>query len=334
MTESVIISFIIPCYNVSNYIERCIKSIEESCENIIYEIIAVEDYSSDETYFKLTKLAEYNKHIKLFKNNKNEGLGQTRNIGFYESSGKYVWFVDSDDWIDSRFTNLLFNEMTHNDLDVLSFNLVYVDSSQNNKVNYFSSNTTVIKGIEFINNNLSNWWDNGSSVNKIFKREFLVSQNILFPPLHYLEDQLFSFKIKFFSQKFKHSNINAYYYRFNENSLTNSVFSNKKHIEIIKLCKFFSEFLFENSNLEIGIKNSIISYIDFYLSSTFKPFLLFSSQEFNESVTIYFSLNSYFIEYSKTKSIYKFIFKNKILLTIFWCLFNNFYKYFKRKVVK
>jgi glycosyltransferase involved in cell wall biosynthesis len=328
--SDILISFVVPCYNVSNYIETCIESIEESCKNISYEIIAVEDFSNDETYFRLTKLSEDNKYIKVFKNDKNEGLGQTRNIGFLQSSGKYVWFVDSDDWIDSSATTLLINEMADYDLDVLSFNLVYVDSSNNTKVHYFSSDTNVIKGIEFISNNLSKWWENGSSVNKIFKREFLISNNIIFPPLHYLEDQLFSFKVKYFSQNFKHFNADAYFYRFNENSITNSVFTHKKHIEIIKLCKYFSKFLLENSELEKNIKNSLISYIDFYLSSTFKPFLLFSAQEMNESISIYKSLNNYFIKFSNVNIFYKIIYKNKFLLIIFWYILHDFYKIIKR----
>ncbi len=329
--SDIIISFVVPCYNVSKYIEQCIKSIEESCLNLTYEIITVEDFSTDDTYFKLIDLSKYNQFIKIIKNCKNEGLGNSRNIGFSNAIGKYVWFVDSDDWIDSSMTSLLVSEMIENDLDVLSFNLVKVKGLSSEVIKPFNLNTSVVKGYNFIKQNLNTIWFNGSSCNKLYSRSFLLSNNIVFPSLAFLEDNLFSFKVKYFADRFKHINVSAYFYRFNQESLTNSAITNKKKIETLKLCRYFVDFIFENKILDKEIEKSVISYVDFYLSSTFKPFLLFSSTEMNESVVIYFSLKNYFIKFSKVNILYKLIYKNKILLIIYWFLLNDFYKLFKRK---
>ena len=91
------ISVIIPAYNVSNYIEKCIKSILSQPMKDI-EIIVVNDGSTDDTLNKLIEIEKQDERVKVF-NQENKGIMETRKSGLKEAVGDYLMFVDSDDWI-------------------------------------------------------------------------------------------------------------------------------------------------------------------------------------------------------------------------------------------
>ena len=85
------LSIIIPAYNAENYIEKCLNSIEDK-DSI--EIIVINDGSTDKTMEILNKY----KNIKII-NNTNHGVSYSRNSGLKVASGKYIMFVDSDDYL-------------------------------------------------------------------------------------------------------------------------------------------------------------------------------------------------------------------------------------------
>lgn len=94
--SNILISFVLPTYNVERYIRNCIESIEsQDFQDIGYEIICVEDQSTDGTRELLESLR--NDHLRIIYNQKNSGPSFSRNVGLCEAKGKYVWFVDSDD---------------------------------------------------------------------------------------------------------------------------------------------------------------------------------------------------------------------------------------------
>ena len=90
------LSCIIPVYNVENYIEKCISSIEKQyCDEI--EIIVVNDGSTDKSIEKIIKYS----NIKII-NKKNGGLSSARNEGIKAAKGEYIWFIDGDDYIEEN----------------------------------------------------------------------------------------------------------------------------------------------------------------------------------------------------------------------------------------
>lgn len=94
-----LVSIIIPVYNVETYVERCIRSImEQDHGEIELEIIAINDGSTDKSYSVL-KILEKEFSILKVLDQENQGLGSTRNRGIQEAKGKYLWFVDSDDFV-------------------------------------------------------------------------------------------------------------------------------------------------------------------------------------------------------------------------------------------
>lgn len=107
-----LVSIIVPVYNAEKYISKCIDSIvNQSLTNI--EIILVNDGSKDSSLKILNKYSEKDKRIKVI-DKKNSGPGATRNVGIREATGKYIGFVDSDDYIESTMYKNLFNVANNN----------------------------------------------------------------------------------------------------------------------------------------------------------------------------------------------------------------------------
>ena len=94
------ISVIIPCYNVENYLDKCIESILTQTLSDI-EIICINDGSEDNSLELLNNYASSDKRFTII-NKKNEGVGIARNTGLAIAKGEYIYFVDPDDWIENN----------------------------------------------------------------------------------------------------------------------------------------------------------------------------------------------------------------------------------------
>lgn len=116
------VSVIVPAYNASDYIEKCLKSlINQTLEGI--EIIVVDDGSTDDTYKVVSK---YKDKIKLIKQ-KNGGVASARNKGLSVAKGEYIAFVDSDDWVELDMFSKLYNKAIENNYDAVECDFKYVD---------------------------------------------------------------------------------------------------------------------------------------------------------------------------------------------------------------
>ena len=89
-------SIIIPTYNSKNYINNCLNSITNNCDNDL-EVIIIDDASTDNTIIICENFKKINNNIRIFKLKKNHGPGYCRNLGIKKSKGKYIIFLDSDD---------------------------------------------------------------------------------------------------------------------------------------------------------------------------------------------------------------------------------------------
>ena len=112
-------SFIIPAYNSANHIERCIESIVQQKTNKKYEIILINDGSTDNLKDIVTDLMiKYPKIIKYYEQD-NQGVSVARNYGVKKSSGEYITFVDADDKISNNFFNKLNKTIKNEDFDII-----------------------------------------------------------------------------------------------------------------------------------------------------------------------------------------------------------------------
>ena len=120
-----LITVAIPIYNVEKYLERCIKSIiNQTYKNI--EILLVNDGSPDNSKEIMEKYKENDKRIKCFYK-KNGGLSDTRNYAINIASGKYICFIDGDDYIDNTFVEKLYNKIIEDKSDLAWCNFTLVN---------------------------------------------------------------------------------------------------------------------------------------------------------------------------------------------------------------
>ena len=117
------ISIIIPVYNVEKYLRECLDScINQTLKDI--EIICVNDCSPDNSQAILEEYAAKDSRIKIITHKVNTRQGGARNTGIEKAVGEYVWFVDSDDFIDINACQLLYDTAKQYDLDMLNFNAI------------------------------------------------------------------------------------------------------------------------------------------------------------------------------------------------------------------
>lgn len=135
------ITFIIPMYNVAPYIERCVLSIEnQNLADDEYEILLIDDNSTDETISIVHRLQQKNKSIKILKGEKKLGAGGARNLGMRYAEGDYLWFIDADDYIFANVTKSLLELAEKNFLNLLTFDIESVKVGERENIeSHFNS---------------------------------------------------------------------------------------------------------------------------------------------------------------------------------------------------
>lgn len=214
------VSVVVPIYNAGKRLNRCIESIiNQTFSNI--EIILVNDGSTDCSLDICNKYRVKDKRIIII-DKKNEGSIKTRRRGLESSNGEFVVFVDADDWIDSRFVEILYKEITENCCDVVTCNTYRVlgDNAivkRKNNSSYFS-NDRIYEGEE-IKNELVTAWFYGHPFPpglcaKIYKKDILINSGKYLNRIIFLGDDLF-YNIEIFNKASRVKIINAplYYYR-------------------------------------------------------------------------------------------------------------------------
>ena len=124
-----LISVIIPVLNQEKFIGRCLRSIlQQTLDRKFYEILVINDGSTDKTSYALDL---FGKEIKVINNKKNLGLPASVNKGIKKSKGKYIIRLDSDDYVNENFLNILYVYITSNQADAVSCDYLIVDDNEN-----------------------------------------------------------------------------------------------------------------------------------------------------------------------------------------------------------
>lgn len=211
-----LISVIIPCYNVEKYIDRCLKSVLNQTYQEI-EIILVDDGSTDNTGMICDRYSTVDERIKVI-HKENGGLSSARNAGLARATGKYIGFVDSDDWIDDDFYSYLYNLITLYHADIAECGYRLTNGCEKNaafceKIN--SVNNADLMNIFFRTKNEAS---NYAVWKRLYKRE--VISGIKFPDGYVNEDVLFSYYVYRNTNYAVISNAPKYNYFINEQGIT------------------------------------------------------------------------------------------------------------------
>lgn len=157
------ISVIVAVYNTEKYLDRCIESLlNQTYKNI--ELVIVEDCSTDSSR-KLLKKYKGNKNIKVFYNRENRGLSYSRNYGLKKSTGDFIGYIDSDDYVEPDYYEKLMSSIKDNKSDIAICDIKLVDE-QTNKIQRCKCYANDFDVYSVVNNGFA-----ASACNKLFKRK-------------------------------------------------------------------------------------------------------------------------------------------------------------------
>lgn len=208
-----LVSIIVPVYNVEDYIEKCIKSLICQTHNNI-EIILVDDGSLDRSPAIADDLAKTDSRVRVI-HQQNQGVSVARNTGLNSASGKYIMFVDGDDWVDSDYVEYFLSLVKEeNTLMAVNINNYSCEVSKTSDCHYNRPAEAIIEWIYSENVSVAVW-------NKIFNRRVLLDNNILFnPQIWYGEGMLFNIEYLQYVDRVAVGEKTVYHQRYNTNSAT------------------------------------------------------------------------------------------------------------------
>lgn len=222
--NNILISVIVPIYNVEDYIEECIQSlINQTFQR--FEVLFVDDCGTDGSikvindYISSHKIA----NAKIIRRDKNGGLSAARNSGIEKALGDYLYFLDSDDYIDDSAIEAFANVIQSGTYDV-----VIADYIKFPKQEICSNNLDkeILRGFDI----QESYYNNKIVVtawNKLINREFLVKNNLYFENGIIHEDIIWSFLVMSKAKSLFYISKPTYLYRVRENSIMTNSFGEK-----------------------------------------------------------------------------------------------------------
>ena len=236
------ISIIVAVYNTEKYVEKTLISLlNQTYKNI--EIIVIDDKSTDNSNKIIKKIMKQDDRIKLIENEKNSGLSYSRNIGLKNSTGDYIGYIDSDDYISENYYESLINNMLKNkaDLGICDMKIVYEFDNNKEVVSHCCDADCTKLGV--INSGLA-----ASACNKLFKKELISKYEFSVGKVN--EDLAVVLPAVINAKKISYSDDCFYYYIQRNNSIQNSKFTKKRFdifygvdltLERIKGCKDYKQ---------------------------------------------------------------------------------------------
>ena len=227
-----LISIIIPVYNVEKYLSDCLNGLINQTYNNL-EIICVNDGSKDNSLNILNEFAQKDCRIKII-NQENKGAGNARNTGLEIATGKYLYFLDSDDYIDKTLIEKAHNRISKFNAEICIF-----------KNNEFENESKKIKKNKSIKNNFKNIFNKNSyksnffslfnipAFTKLYKAEFIQKNNIKFQEIRTCNDVFFNFITLSLAERITFLNETLVTYRTNQKSNISS--HRSKYIENVKI---------------------------------------------------------------------------------------------------
>lgn len=206
--KQVSFAFIVPTYNVESYLQKCIRSIETQLanSNYQYEIIIVDDGSTDSSGEIADKLSNQSEHVIVF-HKPNGGLSDARNFGVKNTSADYLFFIDADDYINSDILPLLDTIVQNLNYDYFVTNLIYEKNGQIEIQNQYKN---------MQNPSLSDLFQNNTRINsayrKIVKRTFLINNNLFFKENILSED--FEWTVRLYTKSQNCLIVDNHYYNY------------------------------------------------------------------------------------------------------------------------
>jgi len=261
-----LVSVIVPTYNVERYVEDCIDSlISQTYPNV--EIIVIDDGSKDATVYLLN---QYKDKFKLIAHDNNKGQGARRNEGIKRAKGKYIYFVDSDDWIESDAIEKLVKQAEAEKVELVRFNgVAFYEGGSAPKVegNYDFSHVlkdkAVYTGEELLEKNRKSY--SASPCLYLVKKEVVDQHNLCFLEGVLHEDEYFTTRLFASVERMSYLDEGFYHRRYRlastmtENTTTHKLKSFDSYLKVFKALEKEYESEKMNPSQKEFIKRQLLS---------------------------------------------------------------------------
>ncbi len=301
---------IIPAYNASKYIKRCIMSLKnQTYKNI--EIIVINDGSSDNTLEIINSLDV------IVIDKENGGVSSARNMGLKIASGDYILFVDSDDYVEKNYIESVYNIIKEYNYDIIETPLLFEANIKKNIANYTEykiegENKSLNFNQEYFNNELR-------YVIGVFYKKEIIKDLYFDEEVRCYEDGMFNCLAKLNSKSYYFYPKCFYHYVQYLNSLSKTI--SDKHMDYIlvmdKLSEYYKDNIYLVNYIENIFKNNVMALILFKL-----PY--FKKNKYKYKKDLVKSLKKNAPNYSKKHKITLFILNGYILISIWFFIIQFF----------
>jgi len=321
-------SIILPCYNVESFLPRAIESVlNQSSKD--FELLVIIDGSPDNSKQIAEEYALKDTRIKVFEK-ENGGLSDARNYGLSRAKGEFIYFMDSDDWIEPGLLEDNLKIIEQENLDFVIFGYIQDDEDEHQQVihskevlplvNVWKKNDPNLKIDQHHLGLLGYAW------NKIYKKSFLDQHDFKFEKgISLVEDILFNAPIYTISEKIRF-NQKAYYHYLNRPITTLMKTFHPNHLDLKKRKHLVLEDFFDSWNIprgkEIlaknfidGFRGSIHSLFAYKNQLTPKEQRIYLKKMYRDQITR--SLINHYIPGSQKEKIHKFLVKHQLIFTTY-----------------
>ena len=258
------ISIIIPTYNVSKYIEKCLLSVLNQDFEGPIEILVIDDCGNDDSISKVETIISQHPRGELARvihHEANKGLGPSRNTGVENAQGQYIFFLDSDDWISPNCLKLLYNKIIDTNADVVVGSVLRVEEDTERVISRNIYPEVVVAepacGVYTITHSpdfhIEVW-------NKLYKSSFLRDNKICF--VHRIfEDYYFDFRLRASASKIAFIPDVTLYYNIRQGSILTNLKASKGTDESVRT---FCEIIKYLQQMVVNEYSSIDGIYDLY----------------------------------------------------------------------
>lgn len=300
------VSVIIPVYNAEATLKRAIDSILRQDTKFTYEVVAIDDGSSDNS---LSILKTYGDKLKVIEQS-NKGPGAARNKAIKESTGDYLMFLDSDDAVSSNFIDKMYQTVLDYEADIVICNFVRVN--EKGEKDYIDKGDFAIYEKGEINETLLMEFH---SCNRIIKRQLMLRNP--YPRGMFYEDVVSISKAQIAAKKVVKINDYLYYYHYQAASTTRSINdTNKDMIKAIEKIKTtFIKNAYEEELEFLYVNNLLVDLFIKYIKAGKKKEAI-ALRKAVEKLYPLWHQNKYLKDIKFTKKLYLFFLKHKLYRTI------------------
>lgn len=254
-----LISIVVPMYNVEKYIRRCLESLINQSKLDDVEILLINDGSQDSSREIAEDYAKKYPIIRII-DKENGGLSDARNVGIDAAKGKYILFVDSDDAIKSNTCEIFLEILMKHDYDIIACDFVRIEKNGKKYYKHSSKEKIVKSGNDFLKTELQNKTMFMASWSYIYKKEFLDNEKLRFKKGILHEDEEFTPRALLAASRVLPLHFCFYNYFINPNTITTKKNKLKNAEDLFaslrELEKIYSEL--EDNDLKKLLNNSLV----------------------------------------------------------------------------